>query len=88
MKNAWTFNRVFFSFIDIRGKSCCHIFFFALVTKNKQSVSILVFLILSRTACQKTGALMGALLQTTDVDIFLVNSRYITQLQNEESKIR
>lgn len=41
-------------------------FFFALVTKNKQSVSILVFLILSRTACQKTGALMGALFQTTD----------------------
>lgn len=68
MKNAWTFNSVFFSFIDIRGKSCCHIFFFALVTKNRQSVSILVFLILSRTACQcqKTGALMGALLQTTD----------------------
>lgn len=31
---------------------------------------------------------MGALLQTTDVDIFLVNSRYITQLENEESKIR
>lgn len=62
MKNAWTFNRVFF----FHSLSCCHIFFFALVTKNKQSVSILVFLILSRTACQKTGALMGALLQTTD----------------------
>lgn len=40
--------------------------FLVLVTKNKQSVSIMVFLILSRTACQKTGALMGALLQTTD----------------------
>lgn len=61
MKNAWTFNRVFFSFIELLPY-----FFFALVTKNKQSVSILVFLILSRTACQKTGALMGALLQTTD----------------------
>lgn len=57
MKNAWTFNRVLF-----HSLSCCHIFFFALVTKNKQSVSILVFLISSRTACQKTGAL----LQTTD----------------------
>lgn len=51
----------FFSFIELLPY-----FFFALVTKNKQSVSILVFLILSRTACQKTGALMGALLQTTD----------------------
>lgn len=62
MKNAWTFNRVFF-FIH---RVVAIFFFFALVTKNKQSVSILVFLILSRTACQKTGALMGALLQTTD----------------------
>lgn len=61
MKNAWTFNRFFFSFIELLPY-----FFFALVTKNKQSVSILVFLILSRTACQETGALMGALLQTTD----------------------
>lgn len=52
---------VFFSFIELLPY-----FFFALVTKNKQSVSLLVFLILSRTACQKTGALMGALLQTTD----------------------
>lgn len=52
----------FFSFIELLP----YFFFFALVTKNKQSVSILVFLILSRTACQKTGALMGALLQTTD----------------------
>lgn len=52
---------LFFSFIELLPY-----FFFALVTKNKQSVSILVFLILSRTACQKTGALMGALLQTTD----------------------
>lgn len=51
----------FFSFIELLPY-----FFFALVTKNKQSVSLLVFLILSRTACQKTGALMGALLQTTD----------------------
>lgn len=51
----------FFSFIELLPY-----FFFALVTKNKQSVSILVFLILSRTACQKTGALMGALFQTTD----------------------
>lgn len=51
----------FFSFIELLPY-----FFFALVTKNKQTVSILVFLILSRTACQKTGALMGALLQTTD----------------------
>lgn len=72
---------VFFVFLfnDVRKKSCR--IFLQLVTKNKLSVSISELLILSRTACQKTGALMCALLQTTDggysIGLFkiLLNSR-------------